>query len=430
MQQDSWQLELIISGFAIFLMIGALGAIFDYNNKVNLIIAGMGRSGKFVYIAWMVLISACLFFIINLILHVLLRGMWISAIGLRSVSGNVNLDYFRFSGRFDRFLRGKIGNFDNYIERLENLCSIIFAFTFLNVFMLLALGIWSALVGFLLNSLQDYLPQGVVRNIGFFVVMILLITSGVLYFLDFVTLGYLKRLKWLQRIYYPVYRFYSFITLASLYRPIYYNLIDNKFGRRVGFLLVPYAASIIFIASFRADAYVWFPEERKELELRRSYYDDLREEKTLVTAASLPSRFVSNGFLELFIRYIPSEDDKTLDERCPDFRPLKEPGISTDIVIVTTDATAEWLRSAPPAILQCFSELYEIKVGDSIFQAPGFRFYQHPNAREKGIVTVLDVEYLPRGEHEILINKWRKMRLDGQDTIALREHARFPFWKE
>ena len=73
------------------------------------------------------------FILINLVLHVLLRGIWISTLGLRYVSGEIDFDKLRLAPRFDRFLRRRIVSFDQYILRLENLCSVIFAFTFLIV---------------------------------------------------------------------------------------------------------------------------------------------------------------------------------------------------------------------------------------------------------------------------------------------------------
>jgi hypothetical protein len=428
-QQDSWQLELIISAFAIFLMIGALDALGSIKLKMSPTLAGMGRTGTFITIAWASLASVCFFFLVNLILHVVLRGLWISAVGLRSVSGDINFDALNLGNRFDRYLRTKTGNFDDYILKLENLCSIIFAFTFLIVFMLISLCIWIFLVAFLFNLITTYL-HGMLKTVVATSIAFLFLGSGLTYLIDFVTLGYLKRIKRLERIYYPIYRFYSFITLASFYRPIYYNLIDNKLGRRAGFLLVPYAVAVLWLTSLKADSHVWFPDERKEQEFQKNYYDELRPETSLVGNASIPSRFVQNGFLELFIRYFPSPDDKALAVICPDFKPLKKTGISSKIVFITTDDDAEKLRTAPAKSLACLSALYEIRVNDSLFSAPAFSFFVHPHQNEKGIITTLDVNYLPRGQHEIFIKKRLKAKLNGRDTTQLNDFVRFPFWKE
>ncbi|MBK7787543.1 MAG: hypothetical protein IPJ54_02980 [Saprospiraceae bacterium] len=68
---------------------------------------------------------------INLIFHVTLRGLWIGAIGLRYVSGEINYDQFRYADRVTQYLKNKVGSYDDFIENLERLCSVIFAYTFL-----------------------------------------------------------------------------------------------------------------------------------------------------------------------------------------------------------------------------------------------------------------------------------------------------------
>lgn len=139
LQQESWQLELIISGFAIFLLVGAYEPMNDWHYELKKI-----RTLKFAYsfhfmdmglrtirFVWHILF-------INLLVHVFLRGLWISTIGLRYVSGDIAFEKLKLSGQFNQFLRKRIGSFDNYIERLEKACSVIFAFTFLLFFIALS----------------------------------------------------------------------------------------------------------------------------------------------------------------------------------------------------------------------------------------------------------------------------------------------------
>jgi hypothetical protein len=268
--QNSWQLELIISGFAIFLMLGALNSIGNLKLELSLVISGIGMAGTFLGIGLAAVSGICLFFLVNLILHVILRGLWISAIGLRSVSGDIDFDELNFKGAFNRYLRSNTERFDDYILKLENLCSIVFAFTFLIVFMLLALFIWGSIVLlFALVSNKYLISDGIVI---ISVLLVLFIITSLMYFLDFITLGGLKRMSWLEPIYYPIYRFFGWITFARLYRPIYYNLIDNKFGKRAGFFLVPYAVAVLWITSLKIDSHIWYPESPEDMELTKSSY--------------------------------------------------------------------------------------------------------------------------------------------------------------
>lgn len=433
LQQESWQLELVISGFSIFLMMGALQAIRGFPRDIAIASQGLGPGDNLLNVGYGVLMVACLFILINLVLHVLLRGIWISTIGLRYVSGEIDFDSLRLSPKFDRLLRRKIGSFDEYILRLENLCSVVFAFTFLIVFMLLAAGMYLGFVVLFINVFVDSILGSISQELAdtlVFPILILLGVGGLLYFFDFLTLGFFKRIKWLSYIYMPFYRLFSFVTLSFLYRPIYYNLIDNKFGRWVGFLMLPYVVIVLFLLSEKVYSHAWYPDKPTALEMLNDHYDDQIGEKSLITTGSVPSKFVDNGFLELFIAYMPKEVNPSLEALCPDFKPFYEEGFGTDLVFSANGKEAKVRSEAPDSALVCFSKLYEIHIDDSLFTDNTFRFYRHPNYHEYGLVTLLDVDYLPRGEHIVEVKKLDKKVSNDRDTLVLVPFFSIPFWKE
>ena len=429
LQQESWQLELLISGFSIFLMLGAWQSIRGFRRDIAIAVQGLGPEDNLLNIGYGILIVSCLFIIINLILHVLLRGIWISTIGLRYVSGDIDFDSLRLAPRFDRLLRSKIGSFDKYILQLENICSVVFAFTFLIVFMLLALGMFIGAMVLTGNLLRAILPEGYYEYI-LIPTLILFALGGLLYFIDFLTLGFLKRIKWLSYIYLPFYQVMSLITLSFLHRPIYYNLIDNKFGRRVGFLLLPYVAIVMFLFSERLHSHTWYPDKPGKLALLNNDYDDQRSETSLITSGSIPSRFVGNGFLQLFIAYIPTSDDPVLKVICPGFKPFHQPGFETDLQFGNSGSPSQQRIDAADTALVCLSQMYEIHIGDSLHFNQRFRFHRHQNYGEYGLVTMLDVAYLPRGEHQVSVHKWEHKIRNDYDTLVMEPFFELPFWKE
>ncbi|MCB0594778.1 MAG: hypothetical protein H6557_13880 [Lewinellaceae bacterium] len=419
--RESWQLELIISGFAIFLLIG----IYEPLDKMGTELMRGGLSERMQVIVGLPLGSltaAWFILLVNLCIHVLFRGLWISTIGLRSVSDDIDFEALRFTPRFDRFLQRKVGSFDRYVERLEKICSVLFAFTFLILFMLLALGGVAALLGLGNLLLWEWLGPGDHALISIFNILILV--GSLMYFIDFVTLGYFKRIRWLAVVYYPIYRFFSFVTLARLYRPIYYNLIDNRFGRGVGFLLVPYIVLLIVGSSitFNADAY--FPKSPPASTFLNSiYYDDLRAEDIYSEAPGIASRFVGNGFLELFIPYQPKEDDKALKAVCPGLEAARSTGLSMEGAITIQEGRSSINIDS---ILLCMGHIHRIFVDDRLLAEPGFRFYTHPQRRDNGLLAMLDVQYLARGEHLLRVETQRLQ----QDSLVWEEKEYIPFWKE
>jgi hypothetical protein len=128
LQEESWQLELLISGFAIFGLFTAYPtielAVNDAQNSQQI------YSFVIYSIAWV----SCAILIFNLLLHVMLRGLWIGALGLRYVSGDIDYDDLKYSPKFTNYLKKRVGSFDKYIATLEDYCSVIFAISFLLIF--------------------------------------------------------------------------------------------------------------------------------------------------------------------------------------------------------------------------------------------------------------------------------------------------------
>ena len=426
LQQESWQLELIVSGFSIVLVAGSYEMLDEFATNIKVIRMGLDNASA-LNIPLLVVFAAWFFLLLNLILHVVLRGLWISAIGLRYVSGGIELDKLNFAPKFDRFFRRRMVSYDEYIERLEKLCSVVFAFTFLIIFMFVSVGLFT----FFLYSITVFFREFITPtfpnfgDVGSTVVFFFFFFLGIFYLLDFVTLGYFKRKKWLSKVYYPFYRFFGWITFSFLYRPLYYNLIDNKFGRRIGFLLVPYVIIIMVILSFQTDSHPYFPDRAGIQLFENDYYEDLREETDIIGTLSLPSKFVQNGFLQLFIPYIARNDDKVLEKICSDFEPFRTTGLHTDIIVITGKPRS--IMAADTA-LTCFTQLYELRINDSLYQNIEWQFVEHYPNGEKGVLTLVDVQHLDRGRHELLVK--RQSLIVAKDSLAWRELGHLPFWRE
>ena len=255
LQEESWQLELLISGFAIFGLFSAYEplniAIIESTND------GILHKAIIAQVAWF----SCIILLFNLLLHVLLRGLWIGALGLRYVSGDIDYEELNYSEKFTTYLKKKVGSFDRYIARLENYCSIIFAVSFLLIFYVLALTFTIIVIALSIEYVidNDNLPNWIRKFLG--IPFIIFIVLGLfLTFIDFITQGWLKKKKWLSKIYFPFYWVFSFITLSFLYRPIVYNFLDNKFGKRLSLVLFPIFILVIIMSSINHNFSNYFNE--------------------------------------------------------------------------------------------------------------------------------------------------------------------------
>lgn len=239
LQRNSWQLELLITGFALAAMVSGLDPFTDWTNRT---LAALGRNDTVSIVAGGVVVCASFAYVItlfNFFIHVVLRCLWIGAIGSRSVMGTTVVVRRPLAPKFSRFLRDRVGHFDDYILRLDDAASLVFAFTFLLISTALSLVTTTlafSVITYALGLADGGSPAAIIWLGLFF----LLTISALVYLVDFLSGGYLKRFGWFSRVYFPVYRFFGWITLARLYRPLYYNLLNRRGGRYLVTLVIPY----------------------------------------------------------------------------------------------------------------------------------------------------------------------------------------------
>ncbi|WP_273567669.1 hypothetical protein [Maribacter halichondriae] len=403
LQQDSWQLELIISGFAIYgLFVGfepieveslkavknneALGSFFISNTLNSMSIL-----------------------IMLLLTHVVLRGLWIGAIGLRYVSGEIEYKKLNYSEKFTSFLEKKVGSFDQYISRLENICSSLFALAFLMIFFFISsfmvVGVFTLVTHYLegLESISKgvhTLASWTFNIVYFFCVLLVLI--------DFLGAGLLKRNKLISKIYFPIYRVFSYITLSFLYRPLVYNFLDQKKARWLGILIVPlYLLFSIFASAYgRSNSnYLVVDQNTSGIYTNKENYEDqLIEETELVRFVSIPSKVIEKPYLPIFIGFnawmedAVFENDSTLlpknDERGYGFR--------LDRLIAAMGRSSINITSAESLgfqkrYLENFGKIFQFHIDSMVYKS---EFGMTANKKDRfGFETYLDIENLPKGKH-------------------------------
>ncbi|MCH3885715.1 hypothetical protein [Tenacibaculum aquimarinum] len=320
LQQESWQLELLISGFAIFGLINAIEPL----NIIGREASALESQYKVFYFVAKI---SCYILIINLIIHVILRGLWIGAIGLRYVSNEIDYEELNYSKRFTQYLKKRVGSFDDYIAKLENYCSILFAVTFLTLFYFISIFTSLFLVFYLAGSI--FIESGLFSEftgtafLGFFGIFYFLFAFVV--FIDFITQGGLKKKEWTSLLYMPIYKVFSILTLSFLYRPLVYNFLDNKFGRRLAFILVPLYAVIFFISTLNnvRSNYISISSESSINYAKNNNYLNLLKENQFVKNVAIESKIISKPYLKIFIPF-KKNIENTIIESSKDLKPLED----------------------------------------------------------------------------------------------------------
>ena len=416
LQQESWQLELIISGFAIyglFLIVDPIKiAVIETQQDENMY-AGVMYSG--LLISWFILA-------VNLLAHVVLRGLWIGAIGLRYVSGDIDYDALKYSPKFMNHLKTRVGSFDEYVEKLEKYCSIIFAVTFLLVFYLLGL----LIIIFLLNAIGSWIDGGDDESYRVWIgspFLVFIIVGSIVTFIDFITQGWLKRKKWTTFFYYPIYWVFKYLTLSFLYRPMVYNFLDTKFGKRLSFIIVPLYVCIAVLAGFEFNTSNYILENSRSSSIVASvenYNELLVDDTDFVNLASIPNKVITDPFLQVFIVYGSTvEDDvfyfnKELEPE-NDNRGLQSP---------VQFSGGNWKNSNKNLedYVAALESMYTINV-DSLCFDPNFVLTKNSRS-QKGYETFLDLKDLNRGKHLLEISRKDHFK----DSVYVRSIIKIPFW--
>ncbi len=420
LQEESWQLELLISGFAIFGLFTAYEPI-----SVAMKEAENSEQAYKAVISFIALIS-CSILIFNLLLHVLLRGLWIGALGLRYVSGDINYENLKYSKRFTKYLKKKVGSFDRYIATLENYCSVIFAVSFLLIFYVLAITftiLAIALIAIYIIS-NDDIPNWLSKGIG--ISLILFIVFGMFFTLiDFVTLGFLKKKKWISKIYFPVYWVFSFLTLSFLYRPLVYNFLDNKFGRRLSLVLIPFYFLILTITSMKYNQsnYLTISNSNDIIANNSNYEDLITGSKDYIQNVAIQSKVITDPFVKVFILFNENIENNIFDFN-EGLKPEKDKrGLYTDIIMINNNIMRESKKdSLKREYLKTFNYIYSVEIDTIKFESD---FILAKGTKEElGFETYLNAKQLNEGKHLLKVNRLRIIKQDTSKRLV----ARIPFW--
>ena len=426
LQQESWQLELIISGVAIFGLIQTFDPLVNLANSVSAKALDNTSLSAISSIAFAAVIVCLLSLTICLIIHVILRGLWIGAVGLRYFSGDIDYEVLNYTDTFKAYLKKRIGSFDKYIAKLEDYCSLIFALSFLLVFFFLSFFI-SISVFSGVFALVGILFSGIAEDIFIAIFGILMSIAFLMTAVDFFTQGFLKKKKLLAFVYFPVYRVMSRVTFSFLYRPLLYNLLDNKLGKRILAVLIP--VFIIGLMSFsirikESNFHIDRWNNKAEYAKVLNYEDEIVDnERVFVRDATIPSKIIKSSSLPIFIKHrIAIEDviykiDSTLVPEKDD-RGYELGSVNLQMGIESEDTAYANLKK----YLDVLGDVITVKLDSTIIPVRYIMVHNHKSQR--GYETVLDLKGQDRGAHVLSITRKRIRR----DSISTRDVARIPFW--
>ena len=413
------ELEVLISAaivFTVFAINDVTGGLI-----VNALNNNFSSSSSFMFISAIVGLYMSAILPISIVSHFVLRIYWLSLVGLKAVfPKDATVDtHPKFDQQVTRSL-----DLERTIRQVDKICSSIFAFTFLTLFAFCFSFIAITVISVRLDAFGGFIPK---------ILMYVFLFLAFIYFIDFISLGLFKRIKnkWFVRIYHPIYVFFGWITLAFLYRGIYYSLIYHA-SRKVMIIITPlYIILAIGLLNMGYSATSFYPDVFKgsmEGELASSiFYKDQFPERIIMGRPFIDSFIVpeEQNFLRV---YLPLDRALEYDlDKCDAVEKFNERGvhwhnwIQTDFNRIEYDSAFSFQGNAQK-ILQCVAENYTLSIDDQTQADDVYYFSRVDRPKDYSVIfTMLDVSDLPRGNHRLDI---QQSDLFGKGRTVI------PFWKD
>jgi len=285
---------------------------------------------------------------------------------------------------------------------LENICSSIFGLTFLTVFALIGASILILIFLLIIQAFiygTELFFEDKSDMIGIFMIFFMslsLVFSSILlvYIVDFFSGSKLKQSQRFSKYYYPIYRLLGWLTLARIYRPLYYNFIDNRVGRYGILAIIPYGIVLLTIAQFNNSGFSeYLPKKDNYAFGHMNSYSDSHD------GVSMSNIMIDSKIIEDHIElYIPlgGRHYKILEEACE-----SESKSYDKLNYVSLTDNKRFKRYAD--FMKCVSCTYSCFIDSTEVDLPIGILVQNPTNGESQILTSIDAQQFEKGAHVLRV---------------------------
>lgn len=388
----TWEVELLISGVAVFAMLQLPGWLDD---RMFALEPRLGSEWRMVLLlAYFYSKSAAIVLAVTFAAHLLLRAQWIALVGMHSVyPGGVRLDRLRMGPIQRTIEEARPDSSEAAIERADNRASVVFAigvsvafiFAFVCVFFcgsLLLATLASQAIGLHVE------PIGLMLGI-FGVVMLPFFAAALL------DRGLGTRLQpghRAHRALAAVLGFYTRIGMGRRNNRIIALLTSNSGERRMMGMVVAIMLTAIggVTASYGAmrssapvGSYALFPDANA-LRIAPSHYDDQRDPARDDALPYVQSLVVAGPYLKLVVPYKPRRDNPAMRARCVQAGTLGGDRLAT-------------------ARLACLDELHPVALDGKPLAGLRYEATSDPRTGRPALLAMIDVRALAPGRHELRV---------------------------
>ena len=374
-QLNSWEAELLISALVLY----ALFQVPDYIEKLSL---QTFERGSFAISFSRMIKQAVDLLKIGYVLHIIVRGVWVSSVGLSYVfPKGIQHETLKFKGKFKKEL-SKSNSLIKSVLRLEELSSLIYGISFIG---------FGSLTGFatllfvlvMLSQLftNEYLVNSPYLSMLFGAFFFMFFVLAIVVFIDFLTSGFFRRKSWTVDWFYPVALIFRVMTLSFLYRRSILVLQSNTKGWKrylVPFIILICTAGFIFItreqrSMNRKNYFI----KTQEFAFQSANYESKRGEKEILIN-TIQSDIIRENVIQLYMSDI---------------------SVFNGVYRRDIGSTDDWYKLSPAKTSNKINKWIDVKIDSIELGDLRWRITQHPVNHTYGFITYVNIDSLSRGDH-------------------------------
>ena len=387
LQENSWELELLISGGAIFTLFQASDFIVDLSINIS---HNMGLVGNAVFT--IIAIYAVKLLTLGFAFHLILRAFWVAMVFINFVyPSGVNSDKIRWKKPFKVDLDERS---DLYVPimNVDKLSGIVMFLSIMSTFVIIGL--------VLLLIVFGLLPE----IIGIFPLWFLdyvLTTSLILYVVDLLSFGFLRKIPFVSYLIFPFFKVYDIISLRFIFERALLTYGTNVVKWKAVLFSMMFAIAALVTTYASVQQRMRWPNVFDD----RSYRGQMADNYSLTYYAdqgddlkvSIPSKIINDNFLNVKVAYW------VMDNKMMEY----------------LDKPEEEKR---------FSDIIQIRIDDSTYTSTEWYTYYGDEGRY-GIEAMIPIADLARGKHILYIETIPELYEFIARNRDLRKSVAIPFWK-
>ncbi|MFK8061006.1 MAG: hypothetical protein AB8B78_13055, partial [Polaribacter sp.] len=221
------------------------------------------------------------------------------------------------------------------------------------------------------------------------------------------------------------YKIFSIITLSFLYRPLVYNVLDDKFSKRLTKIITPIYIIAFFLGTFynvRSNYISGKSYSNINYSYNNNYINSLKENE-FIRDAALQSKVIKDNYLHIFIPF-KDKIEELIFEHDLSLQPLEDQrGFKTNLFSKRTKFNSKKQDSLTSLYLKVFQKTHIIKI-DNIDVKSEFIVTEVNN--QLGFETIISLKRIVDGKHIVHINRFvpskKTKKLKNEKIIDI------PFW--